>query len=90
MTYKAYIDNIYAKTGKTPEDYRKMAERKGLTRYGELLVWLKAECGLGHGHANAVILYVKNPELAKKKLLDDAKMGGQHPTKPAHRAVPRS
>ena len=26
MTYKAYIDSIFAKTDKSPEDYRKLAE----------------------------------------------------------------
>ena len=70
MTYKAYIDNIYAKTGRTPEDYRRMAKERNLTKYGELLKWLKADCGLGHGHANAIILYIQNPELAKKILAD--------------------
>jgi len=40
MTYKAYIDNIYAKTGKTPDDYVKMAKEKGLVEYGDLLKWL--------------------------------------------------
>jgi hypothetical protein len=73
MTYKAYIDNIKAKTGKTPEDYRKMANEKGLTKYGDLLKWLKTDRGLGHGHANAIILYIQNPELAKRKMAEDAK-----------------
>jgi Domain of unknown function (DUF4287) len=73
MTYKAYIDNIKAKTGKTLEDFRKMAEAKGLVKYGELLKWLKSECGLGHGHANAIILYIQDPELARKKLAADAR-----------------
>jgi hypothetical protein len=73
MTYKAYIDNIKAKTGKTPEDYRKLAKEKGLVKYGELMKWLKTNCGLGHGHANAIILYIQDPELAKKKILADAK-----------------
>ena len=68
MTYKAYMDNIYAKTGKTPEDYRKTAQEKGLSKYGDLLKWLKSDCGLGHGHANAMILYIQNPELGKKKI----------------------
>jgi len=72
MTYKAYIDNIYAKTGYTPEDYRQMASEKGLVKYGELLKWLKTDCGLGHGHANAIILYIQNPALAKKKMAEDA------------------
>ena len=73
MTYKAYIDNIRAKTGKTPEDFRKFAKKKGLVKYSELLKWLKSDCGLGHGHANAIILYIQNPQLAKKKLREDAK-----------------
>jgi len=73
MTYKAYIDNIRAKTGKTPEDFRKLAKKKGLVKYSELLNWLKSDCGLGHGHANAIILYIQNPELAKKKIREDAK-----------------
>lgn len=75
MTYKAYIDNIYAKTGKTPEDYRKMAKEKGLVKHSELLKWLKTECGLGHGYANAIILYIQDPRLGKKKLADDTKKG---------------
>ena len=47
---------------------------KGLAKYGELLKWLKTDCGLGHGHANAMILYIQNPAVAKKKLLEDSKM----------------
>ena len=73
MTYKAYIHNIQTKTGKTPEDFRKLAKEKGLVKYSELLKWLKTDCGLGHGHANAIILYIQNPELGKKKILEDAK-----------------
>ncbi len=72
MTYKAYIDNIYAKTGKTPDDYLKMSREKGLTKYGDLLKWLKTDCGLGHGHANAIILYIQDPAAARKKIAEDA------------------
>lgn len=50
-----------------------MARAKGLTQYGELLRWLKSECGLGHGHANAIILYIQNPELAKRKMAAETK-----------------
>ena len=73
MTYKAYIDNIRAKTGKNPEYYQEMAKKKGLSEYGELLRWLKSDCGLGHGHANAIILYIQDPKLAKGKIAADAK-----------------
>ena len=34
MTFQAYIDNIHKKTGKTPDDFRKLAEKKGLLKPG--------------------------------------------------------
>ncbi len=73
MTYKAYIDNVRKQTGKGPEYYAAEAKKKGLSKYSELLRWLKADCGLGHGHANAIILYIRNPEMAKRKISEDAK-----------------
>lgn len=73
MTYKAYIDNIRAKTGKGPEEYLAEAKRRNLSKYGELLTWLKTDCGLGHGHANAIILYIQDPKLAQRKIAADAK-----------------
>ena len=72
MTYKACIDNIRAATGKTPEDYRKMAKEKSLTKYAELQKWLKTGCGLGHGHANAIILYIQDQNL-RRNITEDAK-----------------
>ncbi len=34
MSFQAYIDNIKAKTGKKPEDFKKIAEKKGLLKPG--------------------------------------------------------
>ncbi len=66
MTFKAYMDNIQAKTGKTPEDFWKLAIKKGFVKRGkivakhaELLAWIKSEIGLGHVHANFIILYLR-------------------------------
>jgi hypothetical protein len=80
VTYKAYIDNIKAKTGKSPNDFMALARQKGfvkdremVAKHGEVLAWLKGEMGLGHGHANAIILYLKDPEDARKKIAADAK-----------------
>jgi hypothetical protein len=67
MTYKAYIDTIKAKTGKDPEYFQTAAKEKGLVKYGELLAWLKSDCGLGHGHANAIILYIQNPSSPRRR-----------------------
>lgn len=63
MSFQAYIDNIKAKTGKTPEDFKKLAEKKGFLKNGELVKtvkatevtnWLKEDFELGHGHAMAI------------------------------------
>ncbi|WP_207533261.1 DUF4287 domain-containing protein [Desertivirga arenae] len=63
MSFQAYIENIKAKTGKTPEDFKKLAEEKGFiiegklnpkTKATEITNWLKEEFELGHGHAMAI------------------------------------
>ena len=66
MSFQAYLDNIAAKTGKDPAAFRAMAAEKGYTDESGLLVkatvitdWLKAEFGLGHGHAMAIVALLK-------------------------------
>jgi hypothetical protein len=71
MTYQAYLDNIKAKTGKTPEDFRKLAAKKGLTKYPEIMAWLKSDFELGHGHANAIAHEIVNAD-APKATKDEA------------------
>jgi Domain of unknown function (DUF4287) len=60
MSFQAYIDNIYTKTHMTPEDFLKAAKAKGMVgpdvKVMEIVTWLKAEYGLGHGHAMAIVL----------------------------------
>ena len=68
MSFQAYIDNIKANTGKTPDDFKKLAEKKGFINKGELnptikateiTNWLKEEFQLGHGHAMAIYATLK-------------------------------
>ena len=58
MTFQAYIENIEAKTGKTPDDFNRQAKDAGLVGPGvkatQQTDWLKAEFDLGHGHAMAI------------------------------------
>jgi len=65
-TFKAYAENIEAKSGKTLEDFWKLANRKGfvkrghvVAKHGEMLAWLKSEMRLGHVHANFIILSLR-------------------------------
>jgi len=62
MTLQAYLDNIKAKTGKTPADFQTLVEKKGLAKRGELMAWLKADYGLGHGHANLIAGMIEHAE----------------------------
>ena len=68
MSFQAYLDNIKAKTGKTPEDFKKLAAEKGFmmdgklnpsTKATEITNWLKEEFDLGHGHAMAIFASFK-------------------------------
>ena len=63
MSFQAYLTNIQSKTGKTPTDFRTLAEKKGFTKRGqlapgvkagEIVKWLKEDFALGHGHAMAI------------------------------------
>jgi hypothetical protein len=66
-TFKAYAESIKARSGKSLEDYWKLACKKGVVRGGkivarhsEMLAWLKSKkIGLGHVHANMVITYLR-------------------------------
>jgi hypothetical protein len=68
MSFQAYLDNIQTKTGKSPDDFRRLAAQKGFTEKGrlraglkaaEIIAWLKADFGLGHGHAMAIYALLK-------------------------------
>ena len=65
MTFQAYLDTIKIKTGKTPDDFRKLAAKKGLTKYSDVVAWLKSDFGLGHGHANAMAQLLVNADKFK-------------------------
>lgn len=68
MSFQAYLDNIKTKTGKSPEDFKKLAEKKGFlkngklnasVKAGEIVDWLKKDFKLGHGHAMAIYALFK-------------------------------
>ena len=68
ISFQAYLDNIHAKTGKGPEEFRREAHARGLLRdgvlradvkVGSVVAWLKEDFALGHGHAMAVVAVLK-------------------------------
>lgn len=71
MSFQVYLDNIEAKTGKTPQELVELATTKGFgtdTKAGEIVDWLKADFDLGRGHAMALVHVIKN----------GAKIGDKH------------
>ncbi|MFN8572350.1 MAG: DUF4287 domain-containing protein [Gemmatimonadaceae bacterium] len=74
MSFQAYIDNIKAKTGKTPEQLKAAALKAGVYRRdmkaGDLVTFLKNEFDLGHGHSMAIWAVFK-----EKGWVDAAKAG---------------
>lgn len=71
MSFQAYLRNIETKTGKSPDDFRRLAAEKGFAENGELakgikagaiIDWLKADFQLGHGHAMAIVALLKGRE----------------------------
>lgn len=68
MSFQAYLDNVQAKTGKSPDELRALAQTAGLIEGDDLKAgvkatqvtdWLKREFDLGHGHAMSIYAYFK-------------------------------
>jgi len=68
MSFQAYIDNIQEKTGKTPQDFERLARAKDLmnpdVKAGQIVAWLEEDFGLGRGHAMAIYATLK-PHLGR-------------------------
>ena len=70
MSFQAYLDSIEAKTGRTPRQLLEEATDRGFgpdTKAGPIVEWLKADYGLGRGHAMAMVHVIRNgPEISDK------------------------
>lgn len=76
MSFQAYLDNIELKTGKTPNDFIALAKEKGYdqpdVKAGTIIDWLKADYGIGRGHAMALVHVIKNgPTISDKHVGTD-------------------
>ncbi len=63
MSFQGYLKTIKEKTGKSAEDFRKLAAKKGFSekgnikqeiKTGDIVQWLEEDYELGHGRAMAV------------------------------------
>ena len=60
--FQAYLDNAEAKSGKTLPQMHAALKRSGLKAHAELRDFAKREFGIGHGHAQAVVMRYLKPE----------------------------
>lgn len=76
MSFQAYLDNIEAKTGKNPDQFRRWGRDQGFAteaglipgvKAGAIVAALKEEFGLGHGHAMAIVALLKGAKQERGK-----------------------
>ena len=74
MSFQSYMDNIQAKTGMTPDDFMVAAKKKGMLEDGvtatQIIDWLKADYGLGYGHAGAIYKLIRDSKSPKLSVDD--------------------
>lgn len=56
----SYFPSIEKTYGRPMQDWLDIvADRLDTERHMDVVAWLKSEHGMGHGHANAIVAYVK-------------------------------
>ncbi|MFE5664321.1 DUF4287 domain-containing protein [Streptomyces niveus] len=55
----SYFPSIEKKYGRPIEEWKELIRASPLTKHTELVNWLKSEHGLGHGHANALVVHTR-------------------------------
>jgi hypothetical protein len=53
----SYFPSIEKKYGRPVAEWQDLIRWSPLTRHTDLVNWLKAEHGMGHGHANALVAH---------------------------------
>lgn len=55
----SYFPSIEQTYGQPIDHWLDLVRASPLERHMELVAWLKADHGLGHGHANAIVAHVR-------------------------------
>ncbi|MEE2057459.1 DUF4287 domain-containing protein [Rhodococcus artemisiae] len=54
---ESYFPSIEKKYGRPIEEWKALIRTSDLNKHMELVNWLKADHGMGHGHANALVAH---------------------------------
>jgi hypothetical protein len=55
----SYFPSIEETYGRPVDEWLDVVRSRGGDKHMEVVAWLKSEHGLGHGHANALVAYVR-------------------------------
>ena len=58
----SYFPSIERTYGRPIDEWLDLARTRSTDEHLEVVAWLKSEHGLGHGHANAIVAYVRSDE----------------------------
>jgi hypothetical protein len=71
------IRNLETSSGRSMDEWVALVGSSGRAKHGEIVTWLKAEHGMGHGNANLVALtYLRGPAAPAGDALVDAIYSG--------------
>lgn len=56
----SYFPSIERTYGRPIGEWLDLVRASPLDKHMEIVAWLKSEHGLGHGHANAIVAYVRS------------------------------
>lgn len=79
---KTMIENLYKNTGKPLDQWIELVRSKNIAKHGEIVKFLKAEHGFGHGFANLVALKANASDAGsvenKDELVEKQYKGKEH------------
>ena len=55
----SYVPSIEKKYGRPIDEWLDLARSRSADKHMDVVNWLKSEHGLGHGHANAIVAFVR-------------------------------
>ena len=83
--FQTMIENLHKNTGKTLEEWVKIARASGFEKHGQILKYLKTEHGFTHGFANMVA--IKARETADSPQTSDDLIDNQYSGKETLRPI---
>lgn len=84
------VDNLQKNTGKSLDEWKKIALSSGFEKHGDILKFLKETHGLGHGYANFIIHKAKSSDAGSaddKNQLVDNQYKGKENLRPFYEAL---